>query len=247
VEFLSTHADCFVLFFSIENNLKKMEKPPSFQHPFSMLIAGPTMSGKSCFTIRLLSNKGYIQPPPVHVLWCYGIESPEQFKKIKRTAIYPITFIKGLPNIAEITDSQGALVILDDLMQDAAKSKNIADLFSRGMHHLNISTILLIQNVFHQGVHMRNISLNASYIILFKNPRDNRQILTLSQQIFPMNAKYLTEAFNLATSRPHGYLIINLTQRSADNERLYTNIFPGEFYHTYVPTFVNSSSINNMF
>jgi Poxvirus A32 protein len=213
-----------------------MEKPPIFQHPFSMLIAGPTMSGKSSFTVRLLNNRGYIQPAPTHVLWCYGVESPGQFENIKSSSIYPISFIKGLPSIDEIKDAQGALIILDDLMQDAAKSKNISTLFSRGMHHLNVSIVLLVQNVFHQGSAMRDISLNASYIILFKNPRDNRQILTLSQQIFPANTKYLTEAYHLATTRPHGYLIINLTQRVPDNRRLYTNIFPGEFYHPYIPS-----------
>jgi hypothetical protein len=120
-------------------------------------------------------------------------------------------------------------------MQDVGKSKSIANLFSRGMHHLNVSIMLLVQNVFHQGSTMRDISLNASYVVLFKNPRNNRQILTLSQQIFPKNTKFVSEAFHLATSRPHGYLIINLTQRIPDNERFYTNIFPGEFYHTYIP------------
>jgi hypothetical protein len=193
------------------------------------------MSGKSRFTIRLLYNARYIQPPPTHVIWCYGVENPGQFETIKYSSIYPVTFVKGLPNMEDIREAQGALIILDDLMQDAAKSKSVSTLFSRGMHHLNISVILLLQNIFHQGVVMRDISLNASYIILIKNPRDSRQVMTLAQQIFPMNPKYLTEAYSLATTRPHGYLIINLTQRVADDRRLYTNIFPGEFYHPYIP------------
>ena len=31
---------------------------------------------------------------------------------------------------------------------------------------------LYCENIFHQGKEMRNISLNAHYIILFKSPRD---------------------------------------------------------------------------
>jgi len=212
-----------------------MNSPVIFHHPFSMIVAGPTMCGKSHFIINLLNSSKLIKPKPSQVFWHYGIENREQFNEIQTASLYPVTFIKGLPIIEELQENKNSIIILDDLMQDSGKSKGIADLFTKGVHHCNISVILLMQNIFHQGKHMRDISLNTSYFVLFKNPRDSRQILTLSSQIFGKNSNYLIDAYQQATKRPHGYLIINLTQHVPDNQRLYTNIFPLEFYYLFVP------------
>ena len=60
------------------------------------------------------------------------------------------------------------------------KDKRIADLFTKGSHHRNLSVIYIVQNIFHQGKEMRIISLNAHYIVLFKSPRDRQQISILA-------------------------------------------------------------------
>jgi len=61
------------------------------------------------------------------------------------------------------------LIVLDDLM-DAAYSKKMSELFTKGSHHRNINLVLITQNVFHQGPSSRDISLNSKYIVAFKNP-----------------------------------------------------------------------------
>ena len=48
-----------------------------------------------------------------------------------------------------------------------------------------ISVIYIVQNLFHQGKGSRSISLNSHYLLLFKNPRDKLQILTLAKQMYP--------------------------------------------------------------
>ena len=48
----------------------------------------------------------------------------------------------------------------------------IANLFSWESDLKKLSAILLLQNLFHQGKYGRDISLNAQYLILFKNIRD---------------------------------------------------------------------------
>ena len=50
-------------------------------------------------------------------------------------------------------------------------------------HHRNLSTIYIVQNIFHQGKVMRNISLNAHYIVLFKSQdsTDKQQISMLAR------------------------------------------------------------------
>jgi hypothetical protein len=138
-----------------------------------------------------------------------------------------------LPGVGDI--SKDTLLIVDDLMEDAGKSKNVASYFTRGMHHNDISVILIVQNLFHQGKEMRSISLNSKYIVLFKNPRDAGQIKFLASQIFPQHPKYIPEAYRQATERPYGYLVIDLTQTALENMRLVTNVFPSEKCYYFVP------------
>ena len=80
------------------------------------------------------------------------------------------------------------------------------DLFTKGSHHKNISVMFITQNIFHKSTHSRDISLNASYIVLFKNPRDRAQIQHLVRQIYPEDSKFLQEAYQDATAKGHGYI-----------------------------------------
>ena len=76
--------------------------------------------------------------------------------------------------------------MLDDQMIDASNDKRIVNLFTRGSHHRNLSVIYMVQNLFDQGKGSRSTSLNSHYLVLFKNPRDNKlQILTLAKQMYP--------------------------------------------------------------
>ena len=91
-----------------------------------------------------------------------------------------IEFNQGIPEDIDEPDyldvSQRNPIILDDLMAQSGKDKRIADLFTKGSHHRNLSVIYIVQNVFPQWKEMRNISLNVHYIVLFKSPRDRQQI-----------------------------------------------------------------------
>ena len=198
-----------------------------------MMLAGPTQSGKTVFLTNLLYYSQYIEPKPTKVIWCYGIKNVDQFTSIYEKSKFPVEFRQGLPDLEEIP--KNTILVLDDLMEDAGKSKNVSSFFTKGMHHKEISVILLVQNVFHQGKEMRSISLNCKYIVLFKNPRDTRQIQYLALQIFPQQPKFIPDAYKQATERPYGYLIIDLTQTTEENMRLLTNIFPNEKCYYFIP------------
>jgi len=47
---------------------------------------------------------------------------------------------------------------------------------------------------------MRRISLNAQYIVLFKNPRDSSQFIHLTKQLYPHNSRFAHEAYIDATT-----------------------------------------------
>lgn len=95
-----------------------------------------------------------------------------------------------------------------------------------------------MQNIFSQGKGRRDISLNAHYIVCFKNPRDRQQIKFLAKQISPDNTNYILDAYNDATSVPYGYLVFDLTQTTPDLYRYRTAIFSSDKPSNivYVPT-----------
>jgi hypothetical protein len=143
-----------------------------------------------------------------------------------------IEFNQGIPDDIDNADyldvSQRNLIVLDDLIAQSGKDKRIADLFTKGSHHRNLSIIYIVQNIFHQDKEMRNISLNAHYIVLFKSPRDKQQISMLARQVDPGRVQEFMRSYEDATSRPHGYLMLDLKPTTSDQDRLKTNILPGE-------------------
>lgn len=202
-----------------------------FRHPFTCLIAGPTQSGKTHFTYELLKNLDMlVSPKPEKIIWFYG-QYQEGYKMLPSF----VELREGLNGIDELDHVESKLIILDDLMQEAGGAQDVCDLFTKGSHHKNLSVILIVQNLFHQGKIMRTISLNAHYMILFKNPRDHGQIRHLGAQLFPGRVKFLVDAYKQATSRPHGYLVLDLTQETLDTKRVLSDILPGEDGFFYVP------------
>lgn len=207
-----------------------------FEHPFTCIIAGPTKSGKTEFVKKLLQALPfYICPCPSRVVWSYGIENEKQREEIDKISKVNVEFIEGIPDLNMFSSRDKNLLIIDDLMNDVGKSKHVSDIFTKGCHHRNISIILLVQNLFHQGPKMRDIHLSTNYLVLFKNPRDRTQITHLARQAFPENPQFLLNAYKEACSNPFGYLLIDFSQITPDNYRVSSGIFPPEICRLYLP------------
>lgn len=138
-------------------------------------------------------------------------------------------FCQGVPETFSNDDKTNVLYVLDDLMT-SINSQHISDLFTKYSHHLNISVIVLLQNVFTKGEFVRTMSLNTKYLVMFNNVRDKQQFAYLARQIEPHNSKELLRIYNEATNRPHGYLICDFQQEQSPLLRYRTNIF--EKYHS---------------
>jgi len=201
---------------------------PSWKHPFTCIIAGPTSSGKSVFTLKFINEaENLITPPPEKIIYCYSEYQPI-FNE------YPqVTFSEGLPDLEQFDGKQRTLLILDDLMSETNDS--VSNIFTKFSHHRNISVIYLTQNLFYKSKQSRTMSLNAHYIVLFKNPRDLLQVSTLSRQMFPGRGQFLVEAFRDATAKPFGYLVLDLKPDTEEKYRIRTGIFPGEKQFVYLP------------
>jgi hypothetical protein len=176
------------------------------QHPFTCIVAGCTQSGKTVWVTSLLENaQTTISPAPQRSIWCYGQWKPSYFDMMR--TMPGIDFNEGIP---DDIDNADYLDVSDDFMVQSGKDKRISDLFTKGSHHRNLSIIYIVQNIFHQGKEIRNISLNAHYIVLFKSPRDKQQMHMLARQINPGKVQEFMRSYDDATSRPHGYLMLDL-------------------------------------
>ena len=198
-----------------------------FIHPFAMLVCGPSQSGKSKFVLRLLANAStMIQPRPQKICYYFNEYQPAFDRHPK------INFCHGIPSQTELEQMRDTVLIVDDSMQEI--DENILNIFTWGSHHRNISIILILQNLFHKNRFLRTISLNAQYIIMMRNVRDATQIGLLARQIYPQDAKFLTDAYIRSTRIPYGYLVIDLKTDQDDSLRVRTNIFPGDRQLVYV-------------
>ena len=73
--------------------------------------------------------------------------------------------------------------------------ETVANIFTKGSHHRNISVVFLAQNRFPQTKFPRTMSLNADYMVLFKNPRDASQFANPARQMYPKTSKFAVEAY----------------------------------------------------
>lgn len=163
------------------------------------------------------------------VIWFYG-----QWQELYTNLQQSVEFQQGLPNLDQFEGFKPCLIIIDDLMREA--NSDVVDIFTKGCHHRNLSVLFLTQNIFHQGKGQRDISLNAHYIICFKNPRDGAQIRHLARQINPANSAFVRESYEDATSKPHGYLLFDLKQATPDHVRYRTSIFQEDgACYAYIP------------
>jgi hypothetical protein len=202
------------------------------KHPFTAIIAGPTKAGKTVWVKNLILNsQAMISPQPEEIYYCY-MEWQPLYQDLARIGV---RLVEGLPDLAEFktTTTKRKLLVLDDLMQEMKTDKKLVQIFTRGSHHWNVSILHIVQNLFFEG--LRTSRVNAQYLVLMKNPSDQLQAMTLAKQLYPGRTKYFMESYNDACSQSYGYLFIDLSQDTPEQQRLRTDIFPDQLNIVYVP------------
>ena len=200
---------------------------PTWQHPFTCLVSGPTACGKTQWVMNFIDNiTEMMNPVPSRVVYSYSEWQPSYANLPSYVELQ-----EGLCHIPE-NSNQPMLLIIDDQMNEV--NKDVMRLFTKGSHHRNISVIYIVQNLFYSNKDHRTISLNAHYLVLFNNPRDRSQIINLGKQMCPGEIEYVKESFDLATREPHGYLLVDLKQTTPRDLRFRGRIFPREKKEVYV-------------
>lgn len=141
-----------------------------FESPTSIFLVAPSNSGKTVLAKNILKHaNGMFKIPPTKIYFCYTVYQPiyDEMKK----EISNIEFHQGLPSMDTLS-GWGAMnghkiVVLDDLMMDAADSSEIVHLMCVGSHHHQITVIHILQNVFQKGKSMRTASLSCHLPNLF--------------------------------------------------------------------------------
>lgn len=197
-----------------------------FKHPFTATISGPTSCGKTHFCKVILQHcLMMIWPPPERILWLYKRWQP-LYDVIKSTVYPSVEFIQGIPLDLDqdsfIHHRTRNLVILDDLMSTASKDSRINELFTEGSHHRNLSVIAINQNLYYNKDPTQR--RNCHYMVMFNNPVDKQQIMTLSRQMYPENSQHLLRHFKEATSKPYRYLLVDLKPTTPEHLHMRTDI-----------------------
>lgn len=190
-----------------------------FNHPFSMIVAGPSRCGKTYWIINLLLNAAErIIPMPTKIVYCYTHWQPKY--DILKKRIPGVEWHEGMPTKPYLDEISNAILILDDLMGESVNNDLLMSIFTERSHHQNISVILLMQNLYHQGKNSVSIARNTQYLVLFRNPRDRHEIKTLAMQMFPEKWRKFLEKFDHETKKPRGKLILDFSPYTSDENRI---------------------------
>jgi hypothetical protein len=193
--------------------------------PFTLLIASPSKSGKSTLISKLLSQSAtYFSQPTSNIYYFYNVWSPT-FDTLKEDNVVT-AFIQGVCTKEWIEEKLMAAPNITSVLDDQALhlTKDVAEFFSVGSHQFGVNFIFLAQNLFTKNPYSRDASLNATYIILGKNPKDQSSVRFLAQQMLPGRSKELVEAYTLATKEPYSHLLLDFNQDTPDHLRLRSNI-----------------------
>ena len=218
-----------------------------FKTPCSILIAGPSQSGKTSLVYSMLREKKRLfVPAPTKVLLIYK-EDQNLYRRMKRHNLIHAkkSFLPKLEELkaialAEKKKGGSLMVIFDDQLLETTKRMDLLEAWSVSCHHLKMTLIFLAQQVFFDSPLYRSLSLNSQYFLLMKNPRDLRSIMILASRMFPHHSKFMVQAYKTATRKGYGYLLVDFQQSTPEHIRLRSNMLTAE--RPMVTYFENNST-----
>ena len=161
----------------------------------------------------------YRRQPPSHILYCYGTH--QDLFDVMESSLPNFYSKQGLATAEELDDltkdKKHKLIILNDLMHEVMRSKDMELLLTQGCHHRNVSVIMITQNLYPRENHARTIAFNTWYLVLMKNIRDVSQIGVLGRQLYPGKSRGFMKAYEDALDTRHGYFLVDMSPYSEDS------------------------------
>jgi hypothetical protein len=150
------------------------------ENPSTIMVGGPTMSGKSTLIEQLVEFRHLIfKPAPASVLYCYGTLNDTTVTRMEELGAKTLF---GVPTQADINRMpKPLLLILDDLMCDV-KDDFLTSLYTRGAHHENMTVVFVTQYWFEKRC--KAARDNSQYLFLTRAPNADSQVFELGKQLF---------------------------------------------------------------
>jgi len=127
-----------------------------------------------------------------------------------------LEIVAGLPSVSklrlDVDSSLASLIVIDDLQTQFLDSKEMFELLSVKVHHMNISVIYTMQNYFAPSKFGKSLSRNSHFKVFFFNRLDLTELRHISLQITPNNSTFLQSCFNFLMSQfpnSHNYLVVD--------------------------------------
>ena len=115
--------------------------------PTTILVAGPTGSGKTELVSRMLrDSRGYFSDDIHEIRYHYGAWQ-ERFDSMKQEDSRYV-FVPGVPTTTDLPDgSKHTVMVIDDLMKEVSESTTTTDIFTKYSHHRNMTVIFIVQKL----------------------------------------------------------------------------------------------------
>lgn len=211
------------------------------ESPALLLLVASSGSGKSFLAKQAVENKEHIFKEKFEkIIWHYS-EWQDMYEPLQRE--HGVIFIEGPPSPEQYPPGEPTKWVICDDFQDQI-TKNNSDFVNfaiKSIHHRNLHFWLLLQTLFPPK--LKQISLQAHYVILMKQRRDLSQIRTFCLQIDPTNWKALMEAYHDATKLAHSHIIFDFHPRQIDSLRIRTGLLESQDKIVYIPNAMYKSSI----
>lgn len=210
---------------------------PVFIHPFSLIIAAPSNSGKSTLAYNILKHSSQLVGFPHDAgigfdsVWILYRSYQPLYDQMKRELGIPVfLFEKTIPDdletLLKTSASRYPVVIVDDGICPENQTL-VQDLFCRLGHHLSLSVILITQSLFDcKNSTLRICHRNTKGLIIFSCPRDQGSIRTLIHQMMPdrKKAQTLLTTVERELDKPYQYMLFDFQSSCPANQRFKTNL-----------------------
>jgi hypothetical protein len=220
---------------------------PVFRHPFTLIIAAPSNSGKSTLAFNIIKHSDQLVDTNASTsiskglkkgfdsVWIIYQSAQPLYERFRQELIIPVYLIpSGQENTllqeleTQLKEKQTSTPVI--LIDDGITNDNhqfIRDLFCRLGHHLSVSVILLCQSLFDsQNPTLRICHRNTKALIVFGCPRDQSSLRHLVYQMTPdrKKASNLIQAIDRELNIPYNYILFDFHPECPPEQRYKTNI-----------------------
>lgn len=192
----------------------------NLETPFRIIISGNSGSGKSSLIKDIVLNMDRLSNASFQKIFycCKYISS------IPKDLLEKVIFVDGLPTAEMVRNDENIeiLFIIDDMMNDVFKSDIVCDLVLTGRNR-KLSTIITTQNLF--ATANRDVMLQATHLIVFRNLRDKSSFNNLSRQVNPTASREFTDMYTNNVRNLFDYLVLDFSPKCQDIFRYRSSLF----------------------